>query len=507
MASFTVPCGVAVDNTGVLYVADTYSNTIRKVTSAGVVTTIAGTPGQPAIVPTDGTGSNASFSQPIGIAIDATNTLYVTDSWGNLVRKITTPGAVVTTLAGLPAPGTQGEGSSDGTGTAARFYMPTGVATDSAGNVYVADNGNDTIRKVVIGTKVVTTFAGMAPQAAYNQGIDGTGDKATFYAPGAVSVDQTGTAFVADSFANTIRKVVLTPQSGGGMVGVVTTLVAPAAGLDKPYGVAADGTGAVYVADTFNSVISLVTPAGDLNPVAGRAKSPGTTDGASYLAQFAFPSGVAVDSSSNLYVADTGNNTIRFISGTSGNVSTLAGSSMPGTADGAGSAAAFDQPWGIAVNPAGTLLYVSDANNNTIRKMVLSPQGNGTVSAEVTTLAGSAGQAGKADGTGSAARFNQPQGIALDAAGNIYVADASHQVLTSNSAGTSYASTTYNSTIRKVTPSGVVTTVIGNPGSAGVQVGALPTSINVPQGVAVTSTGALLIAVPNENCILYATFK
>jgi streptogramin lyase len=406
-ARFYYPYGVAVDSSGNVYVADTSNQTIRTITPAGVVTTLAGTAG--AYGSADGTGSAARFYYPAGVAVDGSGNVYVADS-GSTIRTIT-PAGVVTTLAGTAG----ASGSADGTGSAARFNVPKGVAVDGSGNVYVADTSNHTIRKITPAGGV-TTLAGTA--GAYGS-ADGTGSAARFYYPEGVAVDASGNVYVADAGNNTIRKI--TPA------GVVTTLAGTArlqgsadgtgsaARFYYPRGVAVDGSGNVYVADTQNSTIRAITPAGAVTTLAGTAGSPGSADGTGSAARFYYPYGVAVDGSGTVYVADSWNYTIRKIT-LSGVVTTLAGTAgASGTADGTGSAARFYQPWGVAVDGSGTV-YVADSQNHTIRKI--------TQAGVVTTLAGTARLQGSADGTGSAARFNYPQGVAVDASGNVYVADS-----------------------------------------------------------------------------------
>ncbi len=312
-ARFYDPSGVAVDSAGNVYVADTGNSTIRKVTLAGVETTLAGLAGSRGSA--DETGSAARFSNPNGVAVGSAGNVYVADTFNRTIRKVT-PAGLVTTLAGLAG----SSGSADGTGSAARFNDPYGVAVDSAGNVYVADYGNNPIRKVTP-AGVVTTLAGLAGSSG---SADGTGSAARFYWPNGVAVDSAGNVFVADKWNDMIRKV--TPA------GVVTTLAGLAGSrgsadgtgsatrFNYPSGVAVDSAGNVYVADTVNSTIRKVTPAGLVTTLAGLAGSSGSADGTGSAARFNYPSGVAVDSAGNVYVADSGNNTIRKGWPTSGGV-------------------------------------------------------------------------------------------------------------------------------------------------------------------------------------------
>jgi len=329
-------------------------------------------------------------------------------------------------------------GSADGTGSAARFNYPLGVALDSAGNVYVADSNNNTIRKVT-SSGMVTTLAG-SPGVAGN--ANGTGSAAQFNSPSGVAVDTAGTVYVADSNNYAIRMI--TPP------GVVTTLAGgqrgsadgtgSAAQFGSLFGVAVDGAGNVYVADFGNNTIRMITPAGVVTTLAGTAGVAGSADGTGSAAQFNCPSSVAIDSVGNVYVADSGNSTIRKIT-PAGVVTTFAGTahtnSNLGDADGAGSAAQFYLPYGVAVDEAGNV-YVADSDNFTIR--IITPAD------VVTTIAGAAGQIGSANGVGSTARFFLPSSVAVDGAGNVYVAD------------------TYNFTIRKGIPA-----IVGPAGPAGPQ--------------------------------------
>ena len=451
-ASFNLPTGLAVDGAGNVYVADSMNGAIRKITSAGVVTTLAGTAG--VIGSADGTGASASFNYPFGLAVDGAGNVYVADTYNDTIRVVTSAG-VVTTLAGTAGV----TGSANGTGAAASFRQPFGLAADGAGNLYVADTGNNTIRQITA-AGVVTTLAGTAGATG---SADGTGAAAGFYEPFGVAVDSAGNAYVADSSNNTIRKI--TPAAAVSTLAGAVPVSGNADGtgasatFSSANGLAADTAGNLFVADTGNNTIRKVTPAGVVTTLAGVPGSAGSADGAGAQTRFRGPAGIAADSAGNVYVADSGNNTIRKIS-PDGTVTTLAGTAgLRGNYDGTGAAAIFNGPTGMAVDSAGNV-YVADTFNDTVRE--ISPAG------AVTTLAGTAGQIGGDDGTGSVARFNNPSGVAVDSSGNLYVADRA------------------NDTIRRITSAGVVTTVAGSAGKTGFLPGSAPGVIGSPRGIAVS---------------------
>jgi len=347
-AQFNYPHGVAVDASGNVYVGDDLSNRIRKITTTGVVSTFAGN------------GYAEQFSSPSGIAVDATGNLYVADFGNNRIRKIT-PAGVVSTLAGS---GTAG--FADGAGTTAQFHRPIDVAVDASGNVYVADWRNHSIRKITP-AGVVSTLAGSGEFGF----ADGEGSAALFHAPSGVAVDASDNVYVADLNNHLIRKITST--------GVVSTLAGNWGNIGfadgegetvqfcGPFGVALDASGNVYVADNGNNRIRKITPAGVVSTLAGSGTA-GLADGVGADAQFHYPNGVAVDTSGNVYVADTSNCLIRKITPT-GVVSTLAGGGTGISANGDGATATFSGPIDVAVDSSGNV-YVVELNAHHIRKIV-----------------------------------------------------------------------------------------------------------------------------------------
>ena len=317
-AQFSAPDGIAIDTAGNLYVADMLNHRIRKVTPEGVVSTLAGN-GECDYADSD-SGATA-FCYPVGIAIDASNTLYVTDMFNHRIRGVTLSG-FVTTIAGSGEikDGNKG-GFKDGDKNKAKFNGPIGIAKDKDGNLYVADAGNHSIRKISPEGEV-STFAGSGETGEKNGGFaDGPGSVARFHAPTGVAIDTAGNLYVADYWNHRIRKI---------------------------------------------------SPEGEVSTLAGSGKTgeenDGFADGPGDVAQFNRPNGIAIDAAGNLYVADFGNNRIRKLT-PAGVVTTLAGST-PGFAEGIGSVARFNGPWSIAIDATTGNLYVADDWNNRIRKIV-----------------------------------------------------------------------------------------------------------------------------------------
>lgn len=309
----------------------------------------------------DGTGPAARFDNPEGIAADSSGNLYLAERNSSTIRKIT-PQAVATTLAGVAG----AAGSIDGTGAGARFNNPTRVRADRDGNLYVTDTGNSTIRKVSP-QGAVATLAGNGVCGS----ADGPGTAAQFCAPQGIALDPHGNLFVTDTLNHTVRKI--------DAAGAVTTVAGTpgvcgsadgrgrAAQFCGPRDIAADSEGNLFVADTANSTIRLITPDGEVRTVAGRANECGFADGSGNASRLCKPGAIDVDASGELYVADTGNSAIRRIvaPGTTSTVAGVAGSNavvlgpLPG---------GLDAPSGVAISGSGSVAVTS---NNLVLKLVL----------------------------------------------------------------------------------------------------------------------------------------
>ncbi len=502
VATFNVPVGVAVDGAGTVYVADRYNNRIRKVSPEGTVSTLAGS-GEPDFA--DGAGAVAGFSDPFDVAVDGAGNVYVADALNNRIRKIT-PDGIVSTLAGsgtlgyadgagstaqfsnpygvavgvgntilvaepsrirkvapdgtvstLAGSGTAGFG--DGTSAAARFKSAKDVTVDGAGIVYVADSGNHRVRRIALdGT--VSSFAGTGEPGS----SDGTGTIARIDGPTGLGFGDSGVIFVIEKNKHRILKVATngtaTVFAGSSEQGFLDG-AGSAAKFSTPSGLAIDGSGNVYVADSGNHRIRKVTPDGTVSTLAG-AGAAGYLDGQGTGAVFSYPVGIAVDATGRIYVADNDNHRIRVIAA-DGTVTTLAGSGQ-GYVDAVGAGAQFNYPNAVAVDAAG-VVYIADNSNHRIRKVL--PDGT------VSTVAGS-GQ-GFADGPAASAKFDYPNGVAVDASGRIYVSDNS------------------NHRIRMIARDGTVTTLAGS--DAGLADGmSASAKLRYPGGVALDAAGHIYIS-------------
>ncbi len=546
-AQFNQPFGITVDGAGNVYVADRLNHRIRKITSAGVVTTLAGS----TLGFADGTGTAAQFSSPFGLDIDSFGNIYVADFNNKRIRKVS-PAGVVTTVAG-----TGSSGLVNGVGSIAQFNFPAGVSVDASNNVYVADYSNNSVRKieqkqVLTGTPTSTDVGNHNVVLEANDGNGGTvqqsftisvNTKPTVSSSTATAIKATkatlngnvssggGTAItergfvyalssddstptVAEVNGTTVIKVVVSGTTGAfnkaitgltvsgtysfaayaiNSVGTTESSVATFTTINTPPTFTSSAITAVDEGDTYiytittNDVdadnltitaptkpswLNLTTaPGGDVTTVAGTG-SAGSTDGNGSAASFYSPTGVAVDGSGNVYVADAFNHRIRKIA-PNGDVTTIAGSGIIGSMDGNGTSASFNSPWGIAVDDSGNV-YVADTGNHSIRK--ITPNG------DVTTFAGS-GSLGNTDGNGTSASFKSPTGLAIDGSGNFYVVDA------------------FNHNIRKITPNGDVTTIAGSGSPGNTDGNGTAANFSSPWGIAVDGSGNVYVADTGNNNI------
>lgn len=440
-ATFKYPVGITRDTAGNLYVADSGNHTIRMVTTGGVVTTLAGTPGSSGS--TNGTGAAALFNNPQGIAHDADGgLLYVADTGSHLLRSVNPGTAAVATVAGVAGV----PGSADG--SPGLLHAPSGVAV-AAGYVFVADSGSHTLRRLAVVSAQMITVAGAAGQPGF---VNATGTAARFHQPMGVCADAAGNVWVADLRNGCVRRVSPTRA---------VTVFGPAT-LSFPRGLCVDGSGGVFVLDTGLHAVRQITPAGSLNLIAGREPA-GGEDGLGRAAGFRSPQGMTTAPDGVVYIADTDNHVIRKVA-LDGTVSVFAGvTGVAGSATGVASSARFNSPVGIAADSLGHL-YVADTGNHVVR--LITPDG------VVHPLAGGAGLKGMANGTGTAARFNEPLGLTVDRSGNVFVADSK------------------NHNIRKITPAGVVTTFAGGAAVAGSSDGTgTAARFNSPAGIDRDRTG------------------
>jgi sugar lactone lactonase YvrE len=448
---FRSQMGMVSDGTH-LYVADHGNHVIRKVEIAtGTTTTLAGVGGVAGSNDTNvPPATEEHLNLPTDVALLAGN-LYVADYGNHTIRKIDAAGTT-TTLAGAAGVA----GAADKTGTQASFNRPVALVA-AGGNLYVADNANYTIRKVTPGG-AVTTFAGTAPNSGFT---NGTAAAAQFNVPIALRADAQGNLYVADNANGVIRKI----EAG---TGNVTTFAGP---FNSPNSLAIEGT-TLYVGD-LTRVRAVDLASGAITPLAG-GDTAGSADGIGADARFNSVKGLAPDGKGNLWVADHGSHGIRCIALATGHVRTLFGQlGVAGHTDGIGGEARFTTPTDVA-HHAGRL-YVT--GNHVVRAVDLA-------SGAVTTLAGAADQPGHADGIGSEARLSGTTGIATDATGNLWIVDG-------------------NQVVKRIEPaSGRVTTRFGLPGRAGYRVGPAPGALNSPRRPAFLPSGELAVASAGDHAVL-----
>ncbi len=506
-ASLNGPSDIWMGGDGDLYIVDTGNHRVRRVDAFGVITTVAGN-GEGGFWGDGGAANEASLNGPTGLSGDGAGNLYIADRGNHRVRRVDVFG-VITTVAGGGEVALSADG---GPATAAVLAFPGDVAVNSAGHLYISDEGNRRIWRVDDSGMMTTFFGGevlSGPAGLFvgaggslyvaDRGnhrvlrIDSEGRATTLVGggirafggdggpatgaylayPSDVFVDGSGNLYIADLGNVRVRRVnasgLIETVAGGGVGDG-----GPATGalLSNPFGVFADGSGNLYIADTSNQRIRKVDPFGTVTTVAGNGQYGFSGDGGWAIdARLADPIGVCVDGAGNVYVADTFNQRIRRVDA-SGVITTVVGDGMKGFSGdgGAATAARLADPTGIFVDAAGAL-YIADKSNHRVRRV--------DASGSITTVAGDGVKGFSGDGgAATAAHLADPFGLFVDGAGNLYIADRS------------------NYRIRKVDPSGTISTVAGEgsggySGDGGV---ATQARLRVPSGVFVDLVGDLYIA-------------
>jgi uncharacterized protein (TIGR03437 family) len=486
-AQLNTPQGLAVDSQGNLYIADQVNNRVRMVTPQGVIGTVAGNGklGQPRFLGDGGPATSANLNLPGGVAVDRSGNVYIADTGDNSIRKVTN--GIISTIAGNGFGGDVGDTL---LASGSVLLQPEDVFVDSSGNVYIADTGNAAIREITASTGIINFIAGACTITSTSTdtntgetcaigyaGDGGLANAGGLVEPFAVVVDSTGNVYIAEPTDGRIREVSTVKGNidintivGNGTLGFSGDGgVATAAELDRPTGVAIDGAGHIYIADSLNNRIRVAQAGGNIGTFAGNGGYSYSGDGGPATgAQLNAPHGVAADSAGNYYIADSGNNVVRKVSA-GGAITTFAGNGKAGFGGdgGAATSAQLNGPQGLVVDSAGDV-YIADTGNSRVREV-----SGGTIN----TVAGSGTPGYSGDGgAATGAKLYSPVGLALDAKGNLYIAD------------------TNNSAIRKVS-NGTISTVAGNgvQGYSGDGGPALSAQLNDPQGVAVDSAGNLYI--------------
>jgi hypothetical protein len=465
------PTGVALDTKGNVFIADYFNNRIRKVTAAGIITTVAGN-GATGYSGDGRQATNASLNEPHGVKVDAAGNLFIADRKNNCIRKVNSA-HVIATVAGNGSAGYSGDG---GAATNARLNNPFDVTVDGSGNIFIADTDNQRIRKV--NTKgIITTVAGNGVNTYFGDG--GAATNASLHYPEGVTVDATGNLYIGDENNLRVRKVntkgIISTVAGNGIAGYFGDGgAATNASLFYPKNVVIDTHSNLFIADAFNNRIRKVNARGIITTIAGEGLM---DNGPATNANFCTTRGVAVDASGDLFVVDYGNSRIREVKNNI--IFTVVGTGAQNhTGDGgAATNATLYQPSDVTVDGYGNL-FIADFDNECVRKV----DTNGII----TTVAGNGTVGYSGDGyPATNAAFNEPVSVAVDAPGNLFISDFNNNV------------------IRKVDTSGIVTTVAGtgNAGYSGDNWYATQAYLNHPRRVAIDAHGNQNIADSDNNVI------
>jgi uncharacterized protein (TIGR03437 family) len=537
-AQLNAPMGLALDSAGDLYIADYGNNVVRKVSKSGVIATAAGN-GSPGYSGDGGAATAAALNKPEGVAVAPSGLLYIADTFNNRVRVVSL-GGIVQTAAGTGISSFSGDSGPAANGG---LFLPTDVATDAGGNLYIADYGNGRIRQVaqgqiktVVGSNEITVVFNEAPATTIRLNgptgvtVDGSGDifiaegsigtgtglgsgdyriwevngagivstaagnglesysgdggpaaAAQLSAPASMVLDTVGNLYIADTGNNRVRKVsvsgAITTAAGNGAAGYSGDGgPATSAMLNGPQGLAADADGNVYIADTGNNIIRKLLPDGTIISIAGNGNAAFFGDGGpANSAALHSPKGLWNAGGGYIFIADTGNDRIRELQ-PNGTIITVAGDGAQGWAGdgGAPTAAALNSPTGVTLDSTGNL-YIADQGNNRVRML--------STGGVISTFAGGGSILGDG-GSATGAQLNAPSSVALDAAGNLYIAD------------------TGNNRVRVVS-GGVIETFAGTgvccyAGDGGAAASA---QLNAPSGVLTDSSGRVLVSDTGNNAI------
>jgi sugar lactone lactonase YvrE len=435
------PYGLAVDKLGNIYIADTGNNRIRKVDTSGNIIVFAGTSKPCYFQGRCGDGKlavDAKLNNPQGVAVDSAGNVYIADTGDNRIRVVKTNGNIYQFAGSSNVPACTSPTSPCGDGgpaISAGLNAPIAVELDGKGSIYIADSGDNRVRVVTLKTHIISAFAGNGTTctATGKCGDGGSAVAASMGPPRGVVPDTLGNVYIADARDNRIRIVTagtINTFAGTGVHGYQGDGGSPtSAQLAGPNGVFADSHGHVFICDTGNQVVREVT-AGVIGTILGGGN--GGDGGSPVSAQLANPTGVAVDSSNNYYIADTINNRIRWVSGNA--IQTLAGTGLNGYSGDGGPAisAQLNAPLGMAVDGSGNV-YIADTNNKVIREVssgtINAFAGTGAPCIPTTGLCGDGGPA-------VSAKLTSPSSVAVDALGNVFIADPSTQRVREVSGGT-----------------------------------------------------------------------